>query len=69
MRNCIHFLYRLSGFIEKLNVQNCVNSMRNCVYYMYRWLGLAEKLNIRNSVNSIGNFVHKCTDGLDLQKY
>ena len=30
--------------------------------------GFVQKLNIQNSVNSMRNCVHKCTDGLDLQK-
>ena len=61
-------MYELSDFLEKLNIQNCVNSMGNCVHYMYGWSGLAKKLNIQNSVNSTGNCLHKCVDGLDLQK-
>ena len=61
-------MYRMSGFIEKLNIQNCVNSMGNCVHYMYGWSRFEEKLNIQNSINSTGNCVNKCTDGLDLQK-
>ena len=59
-------MYRMSGFVEKLNIQNCVNSMVNCVHYLYGSSGFVEKLNIQNSVNSTGNCVHKCTDGLDL---
>ena len=61
-------MYRLSRFIEKLNVQNCVNLMGNCVHYMCGWSRLAAKLNIQNNVNSTGNCVHKFMDGLYLQK-
>ena len=50
MGNCVHYIDELSGFAEKLNIQNCVNSMRICVHYMYRLFGFAEKLNIQNSV-------------------
>ena len=28
-------MYGLSGFVEKLTIQNCVNSTKNCVHYMY----------------------------------
>ena len=61
-------MYRMFGSAEKLNIQNCVNSMGNCVHYMYGWSWFEEKLYIQNSSNSMGNCVHKCTDGLDLQK-
>ena len=27
--NCVHYMYGLSGFVEILNIQNCVNSMGN----------------------------------------
>ena len=36
--NCVHFMYRLSGFTEKMNsadswnIQNCVNPKGNCVH-------------------------------------
>ena len=36
--NSVHYMYGMSGFIEKLNsadtlnAQNCVNLMRNCVH-------------------------------------
>ena len=29
--NYVDYIYGMSGFEEKLNIQNCVNSMRNCV--------------------------------------
>ena len=32
------------GFAERLNIQNCVNSMENCVCYMYTISGVAEEL-------------------------
>ena len=57
-RNCAHYLYGLSGFAEKLNIQNCVSSTGNCVHFMYGMSGFAEKLNIQNCVNSTGNCVH-----------
>ena len=30
--NYVDYMYGLSRFVEKLNIQNCVNSMRNCVH-------------------------------------
>ena len=49
---------RLSGFEEKLNIQNCVNSTKNCVHYMYGMPKFAKRLNFQNCVNSTGNCVH-----------
>ena len=37
-------MYGLSGFEEKLNIQNYVNSTGNCVHYMYGMLGFVEKI-------------------------
>ena len=49
----------MSGFVEKLNVQNFVNSDGNCVRYnMYGLSGFAKKLNILKYINSMGNYVH-----------
>ena len=62
-------MYRMVGFAEKLNVQNCGNSTRNSICYMYGISGFAEKLNIPNSENSAGNWVHYlCMACLDLHK-
>ena len=59
----------MSGFAEKLNVQNCGNSTGNSVRYMNGMSKFAKKLNIPNSENSAGNCVHYlCTACLDLQK-
>ena len=44
-------MYELSRFEEKLNIQNCVNSMGNRVHYTYRMFGFAEKLNFQNCLN------------------
>ena len=30
----VHFLYRISGFAEKLNIQNSENLIENCVHYI-----------------------------------
>ena len=46
MGNCVHFIYRIFGLVEKLNIQNFVNLVGNCVHYMYGLSGLSEKLNI-----------------------
>ena len=44
-RNCVNYIYGLSGFAETLEIQNCVNSTGIFVYYMY-WLSrFAVKLN------------------------
>ena len=37
-------MYGLFGIAEKLNIQNCVNSMGNCVYYMCGLSGFAKKI-------------------------
>ena len=34
-------MYRMSGFIEKLNTENRINSTENCVHYMYGLSGFA----------------------------
>ena len=31
---CASYMYRMTGFAEKLNIQNCENSMGNCVQYI-----------------------------------
>ena len=31
---CTLYMYKTSGFVEKLNIQNYENSMGNCVLYM-----------------------------------
>ena len=31
---CTLYMYGMFGFAEKLNIQNCENSMGNCVYYI-----------------------------------
>ena len=59
----------MSRFVEKLNVQNCINSTGNCVRYMYEMSGFAEELNVQNCINSTGNCVqYICKKCLDLQK-
>ena len=40
------YIYRISGFVEKLNVQNCINSTENCIHYTYEMYGFKEKLNV-----------------------
>ena len=52
------YIYGMSGFAEKLNSQNYLNSKGNFVQYMYGLSGFAEKLNIQNFVNSSGICVH-----------
>ena len=42
----VHYMYGMSGFAEKLNLQNCENSTENCVHHMYGMSGLANKLTI-----------------------
>ena len=55
---CTLYTYETSGFAEKLNVQNCGNSMGNSVHYMYVMSGFAEKFNVLNSINSTENYLH-----------
>ena len=43
MRNCVHYMYIMSGFAKKLNIQNCINLTGNCVHYMYGMSGFGEK--------------------------
>ena len=64
MGNCAHYMYGMSRFAGKFNIQNYVNSMGNCVHYIYELSGFAEKLNIQKCINSTRN----CADCLDLQK-
>ena len=40
------YIYGMSGFAEKLNVQNNVNWMGNCMYNLYGMSRFAENLNI-----------------------
>ena len=37
----------MSGFVEKLNIQNWGNSTGNCVRYTYKMSGFEEKLNVQ----------------------
>ena len=40
-------MYKISIFVEKLNVKNCLNSPGNFVQYMYGMSGFVEKLNVQ----------------------
>ena len=51
-------MYGMSGFAEKLNIQNYENWTGNCVHYMHEMSGLAEQWNIPNCIYSMGNYVH-----------
>ena len=44
--NCVHYMYKMSRFAEKLNLQNFENSTGNCVHHMYEMFGLADILTI-----------------------
>ena len=48
---CTLYMFGTSGFAEKLNIQNYVNSTGNYVNYMYEMSGFVDKLNIYNYVN------------------
>ena len=48
----------MSGFAEKLNVRNYVNSTKNCVHYTFEMSGFEEKLIVQSCTNSMGNSVH-----------
>ena len=62
-------MFKMSGFAEKLNIQNCENWTGNCVHYVHGMSGLAKKLNIAYYKYSMGNCVqYICTKCLDLQK-
>ena len=65
-RNCAHYLYGLSGFAEKLNIQNCVSSTGNCVHFMYRLFGFAENWISRIAWIQREIVYIRCTDCLDL---
>ena len=55
---CTLYMYKLSGFTEKLNIQTYVNSTGNYVRYSYGMSGFADKLTMQNYVNLIRNSVH-----------
>ena len=44
----------MSGFAEKLNVRNYVNSTKNCVHYTFEMSGFEEKLIVQSCTNSMG---------------
>ena len=48
----------MSGFVEKLNVQNCINSTENCVHHTYEISRFEKKLNVQSCRNSTVNFIH-----------
>ena len=50
-------MYGLSGFSDKLKIQNCENSKGNFVHEMYGMFGIMEKLNVKSFVNSERNCV------------
>ena len=52
------YMYWISRFVEKLNIQYWGNSMGNCVRFMYVMSRFADKLNIQNCENWTGNCVH-----------
>ena len=53
-------MYGTSGFAEKLNIQNNVNTTENYVHYSFAPSGFVEKLNTQNCVISTGNYVQHC---------
>ena len=62
-------MYGMSGFADKLKIQNCLNSTGNHVHQMYGMSGFAKKLNIYNFKNSARDCVdYICTECLDLQR-
>ena len=62
-------MYGLSGFSDKLKIQNCVNSKGNCVHLMYEMSGFAKKLSIYNFENLARDCVNYiCTKCLDLNR-
>ena len=66
---CTLYMYGISRFAEKLNVQNSVNWTGNCIYNLYGMFGFAEKLNIQNYENSTRNCIHFIhTECMDLQR-
>ena len=40
----VYVIYVMSGFAEKLNVQNSINSIENSINYTYGMFGFDEKL-------------------------
>ena len=68
MGNYVHYMYGMFGFVDKLKIQNCVNSTGNCVHLMDEMSSFAEKLNIQYFINLAGYSVdYICTECLDLQ--
>ena len=65
----IIYRHETSRFAEKLNIQNCVNSMGNCVQCMHILSGFAEKLNIMYCIYLTENCEYYiCMECLDLQR-
>ena len=58
MVNCVHYMYGMFGFVEKLNIQNRINFNKNCVHNMYRFSGFEKKNWIsRNAKNWVRLYV------------
>ena len=55
---CTLYMYGMSGFAEKWNIQNCVSRTGNCVHYIcMECLDLHKIFNIQNYNNSTGNCI------------
>ena len=58
MGYCVHYMYKMSGCVGNLNIQNYENSMGNYAQCMHVLSGFAEKLNIMNCIYLTENCVH-----------
>ena len=65
---CTLYIYGISGFAEKLNVQNYGNSTGNYVHYSYGMSGFAETFNVQTAEIQQEIVYNICTECLDLQK-
>ena len=48
---CTLYMYEMSGFAEKLNILEDINSTGNYVHYTYGMSGFTGKLKIQHRVN------------------
>ena len=65
---CTLYIYGMSVFAEKLNVQNYGNSTGNYVHYSYGMSGFVEKLNVQTVEIQREIVYNICTECLDLQR-
>ena len=58
-------MHGLSSVAERLNIQNCINSMGNFVHYIDGFSGFTEKINSTDTLNA-QNWLN--STGLDMHE-